>query len=282
MLNISGTQLHYIRKGSGTPVVMIHGSYSSSNIFSMSIFGRTAECHDAIAFDLPGFGNSPRKKENLPLKERAGIIHRAIQALGISNPVLVGHSTGGTLALRYAMDYPDASSSLVLIAPYIEPYEKSHIFYRTVTMPVIGDLFFYGFLKPLKLFKEDTVFLRRSFYPAEPNKEYARAEVALASRRMSFRASAKDIQNLGPELQSMTGHYAQVRIPVTIIAGKSDVVAPFERNARVLHTKIPHSQLIALPETGHTPMFTQSEEVLKAIDDAAFTANAGAGVRHAG
>lgn len=264
-VRVSGAKLHYIRKGSGTPVVMIHGSYSSHHAYRMSIFDKVAEKYDAIAFDLPGFGKSPRHRKRFPIKDRAALIREALIALKIEKPVLVGHSSGGALALRFALDYPGTASSLVLLAPYVEPYGKSHIFYRAVTAPVIGDLFYFGFLKPWKMFKPDRLFLRRSFSPSEPNVEYAKVEVKLAARRVSFRSSAMDVQNMGFELAEMAGRFGEIKIPVTIIAGDSDVVAPYERNAKQLHPQIPHSKLITLKGIGHTPMFTRPEEVLKAI-----------------
>ncbi len=266
-LKLRGCRLHYIRKGKGLPVVMIHGSYSSINLYEMSIFDRVAEKYDAIAFDLPGFGKSTRKNLRLPLPDRAALIRQALLELGIEKPVMVGHSSGGALVLRQAIDFPDFASALVLIAPYVESYEKSHIFYRTVTAPVIGDLFYYGYLAPLKCFKDDTVFLRRSFYPSQPYAEYAKREVALAARRSSFRASAMDIQHLGRENAVMKERYREIRVPVSIVAGNLDVISRLDENSAMLHREIPHSRLTVLPLIGHTPMFTRPEAVLKAVDE---------------
>ncbi len=269
VLRVGETDLHFMREGQGRPIVMIHGSYSSLTAYQMSIFEDVAKKYDAVAFDLPGFGKSSRPKKYFPLGERVSLIRDAVKKLGLEKPVLVGHSSGAAFVLRYAMDYPDDVSALVLLAPYVEEYEKSHLFYRVLTTPIAGDIFFYGFLKPIQWFKDDQVFLKRSFSPAEPDKEYADIEVALTARRSSFKANAWDIQNLGPELITMSGRYDEIKAPVTILAGEADVVAKFDKNAKILQPRIPGSELILLPETGHVPMFTHPEKVLGAIDQAA-------------
>ena len=57
-VSADGIRLHYVREGSGRPVVMLHGRDGALQEYTFSILGRVAEHYDAIAFDRPGYGHS--------------------------------------------------------------------------------------------------------------------------------------------------------------------------------------------------------------------------------
>ena len=270
---VDGTSLHYIREGNGVPVVMIHGTYSSLNIYKLSIFDDVAKHYETTAFDLPGYGESGRPRLKMTYNDRVEMIHAAIKKLGIKKPILVGHSSGGAFSLRYALKYPNEVRALALISPYTEPYEKADTIYRTTTTPVIGDLFFYLILKPVQLLRNNWKFAKPGFSPNPVNREYATKEVGLALRRKTFRANANDVETLGPALVEMENHYGEIKVPVVIITGEEDPISVFKTNGEILHKKITQSQLILLPETGHNPLFIKTKEVLEAIDTAAQAAN---------
>lgn len=263
---VSGTPIHYIREGTGIPVVMIHGTYSSMNVFRMSIFDGVSKKYEAVAFDLPGYGKSKRPKLKMTYDDRVEMIHEAIQKLGIEKPILAGHSSGGSFILRYALKYPDEVRGLVLISPYTEPFGKADLIYRVATTPVIGDLFFYLAVKPVQFFRRDWTMAKPGFFPNEVNREYASREVGLALRRKTFRANANDVKTLGPALGEMNKHYGEIKIPAIIITGENDPISVLKTNGADLHKKIPHSKLILLPQTGHNPLFSKQEEILEAID----------------
>lgn len=266
---VNGTSMHYIRAGRGIPVVLVHGTYSSLNVFRMSIFDKVSEKYDVTAIDLPGYGQSGRPRLKMTFDERVEMVHAAIEKLGIEKPVLAGHSSGGAFALRYAMKYPNDIRALALVSPYTEPYEKANKIYRTATFPFVGNIFYYTVLKPVKFFRRDWAFAKPGFDPDPVNREYASKEVDLALRRKTFRANAYDLQTLGPVLVDMDKHYGDIKVPVVIVTGAEDKISIFKTNGEILHKKIPHSKLILLPKTGHNPLFTKPNEVLDAIDLAA-------------
>ncbi len=264
---VNGSPLHYVREGSGSPLVLIHGTYSSTLVYQMSVFETLAQRYDVTALDLPGYGKSKRPKKNMTLDERVEMVHSALRELGIKNPVLVGHSSGGAFVLRYAMNYPGEISGLVLVTPYIEPYDKADLRYRIASKPVLGDFFVYGLIKPLKFFKHDASFAKPGFYPDPVREDYAKLEVGQALRRKTFRYNGQDLVALGPALKEMNSRYGEIKVPVTILAGDMDPIASPELNANPLHEKIPQSKLILLKKTGHQPLFTKSTEVIAAIDE---------------
>ena len=94
-LNVNGVRMHYVRKGQGHPLVLIHGSFGSLYYFTHSIFDAASREYDAIAFDQPGYGYSERPPgSNMTLKDHAAYLREALKQLGIENPVLAAHSWG--------------------------------------------------------------------------------------------------------------------------------------------------------------------------------------------
>lgn len=117
----SGLDIHYHEAGSGTPVVFIHGSGPGASGFSnfklnYPVFA--AAGYRVIVPDLPGYGLSSKPQDaQYTLDFFVGVLHETLTALGIFRCVLLGNSLGGAIALKYALDYPDAVTKLILMAP---------------------------------------------------------------------------------------------------------------------------------------------------------------------
>lgn len=98
--------------GRGRPIVMLHGLMDSSA--SWDPFARSLS-RPTVAFDLPGFGDSPVAGHDL--EEWRKLFHRALRKLDIGRCFLLGHSLGGALASVIAGGRPEETSGLLLIAP---------------------------------------------------------------------------------------------------------------------------------------------------------------------
>ena len=111
--------IRYLETGignSGTPVLLIHGFSGDLNNW-MFTQPALSEIHRVIALDLPGHGGSSKHVGNADVATFANILCDFLSALGIAKPHLVGHSLGGAVALRAALDDPGRAASLTLIAP---------------------------------------------------------------------------------------------------------------------------------------------------------------------
>ncbi len=120
---VQGVKLHYIERGSGSPIVLLHGNGVTSQDWDVSgILDGLAADHRVIAFDRPGFGYSerPRNVDWTPVQQ-AELLHLALTQLKVTRPVLVGHSWGTLVALALALDYPADNRSLVLLSGYYYP-----------------------------------------------------------------------------------------------------------------------------------------------------------------
>ncbi|WP_067723490.1 alpha/beta fold hydrolase [Nocardia yamanashiensis] len=108
---------HY---GDGPPVVLLHGGgpgTTGRSAFARNIDALAHRFH-LIVPDLPGFGESSKDLDRHdPFGDAATAVADLIQALGLQRPHLAGHSFGGAVALRLAMEHPTLLDRLLVIAP---------------------------------------------------------------------------------------------------------------------------------------------------------------------
>jgi pimeloyl-ACP methyl ester carboxylesterase len=113
-LKVGEDQAHYLKAGSGPPVVLIHGGASDSRDWvgtMMALYHR----YSLYAPDLIGYGLSDRTKDGYYLSDFSEFMLGFIETLGLEQPVLVGHSLGGRLCLDIALHYPEKVRKLVLV-----------------------------------------------------------------------------------------------------------------------------------------------------------------------
>ena len=113
-LKVGNDQAHYLKAGSGPPILLIHGGASDSRdwVGTMTALSRH---YSLYAPDLIGFGRSDRNEEGYYVSDFVEFILGFIQKLGLHAPVLVGHSFGGRLCLDVALKHPEGVSKLVLV-----------------------------------------------------------------------------------------------------------------------------------------------------------------------
>ncbi len=264
-------KLHYISKGEGPPVVLIHGTDGVLQEFIYTIFDSVATFARAIAFDRPGHGYSERPDNDpLTLALNAKLIHDAVAELGLSKPIVVGHSYGTAVALKYGLNYPNDLSAIVLLAPAVYADglpvgKKGATFFMSIpNAPIIGPIIKYCLIAPLFGFGVPSG-LNSSFAPNPESKEYADIMSALMPRPSEFSAFADENVQFVAGLHEQSPLYPTISIPTVIIAGDSDQVAVPEKEALRLAKAIPNAQLIMLPGVGHMVHFARPDAVTEAI-----------------
>lgn len=142
-------RLRYAKRGDGAErVVLVHGFGGDLDNWLFNI-DALAEGASVYALDLPGHGQSTKAAPDLSLKGLSAALVDFIEKLGLAPAHLVGHSMGGAIALRTAIDRPDLVKSLTLIssaglgeeinAGYIEGFVKAAS--RRELKPVLEQLF---------------------------------------------------------------------------------------------------------------------------------------------
>ena len=265
-LEIENTRVRYVEAGAGPVVVMIHGNAGSVDDFDFKSLGLLCRDHRVVAVDRPGHGKSDRPNGTAAtLQYQTRLFHEALAHLGVTRPVLVGHSWGGALALSYAVEYPQQLSAIVLLAPAAYADEGEDQFLRAVLeTPVIGDvsLTVGRLVFGKRILKKE---LERAFYPDTVTDDYLRRASSLWLHHKQLRAYFEDEFSLNKDLKRISKHYPDIRIPVVIVTGDHDKVVSARDNAYRLKGSIAQSQLIELKNTGHQVPQTHPESIYNAL-----------------
>lgn len=271
-VEVDGIRLHYIERGSGEPVVMLHGDGAMAQDFDISgVLDLAAQKYRAIAFDRPGYGYSERPRTTLWTPQaQARLFHRALKRLGVVQPIVLGHSWGALVAVAMGLDYPDDVKALVLLSGYYYPTPRMDVpLLSPPAIPVVGDLMRYT-VSPLIGRLIWPLMKKRVFAPEPVPYEFdARFPVWMTLRPSQLRATAADIALMIPAVYAMRRRYHELTMPVAIMAGDSDMHADPHIHSERLHKELPHSSYHVTVGAGHMLHHVAKEEVVKAIEQAA-------------
>ena len=264
-VTVDDTRLHFVIKGEGRPVVLIHGNPGSGQDWTR-VFGPLSGLHKVIAFDRPGHGRSERPKHiDVTVEVQARLLHDALKQLHVERPIVIGHSWGGALALVYAINYPKEVAAVVLVAPAAYESQDVSLVTELPAVPVIGDAVNFV-LTPLFAATVVRSELKKAFSPDPVPKNYLRSVLSEWTKAKKVKAYSLDEASLNDSLKQFSPRYPEITIPVSILAGDSDLIVPEKKNAERLHQVLPKSRLILLPKTGHQIPFTRSQAVVDEIE----------------
>ncbi|OLF10731.1 alpha/beta hydrolase [Actinophytocola xinjiangensis] len=111
---VQGSTLHYVRGGSGPPLILLHGWPQTWWEWS-KVMPALAENHTVIAFDLPGLGDSSIPSDGFDKVTTAKRIREGVQKLGFTQVSLLAHDTGSLVAYPYARDYPNEVTRMAVL-----------------------------------------------------------------------------------------------------------------------------------------------------------------------
>ncbi len=271
-LDIDGVRLHYVTRGQGSPVVLLHGNTVTHADFEASgLIDRLARKHRVIAFDRPGFGYSDRPRDRFwTPAAQATLFQAALERLGVERPVVVGHSMGTLIALAMALDFPAKVHSLVLIGGYYYPGPRVDALLTVpVALPVIGDAMRYTVtaLSGRAMFKGLTKVL---FSPSEvPVNFLPTLSREMMLRPVQIRANAEDATFMIPGAAANASRYDALKLPITLIAGDGDKIVEMADHSQRLHSELPQSELHIVAGAGHMTHYTALDLVVAAIEKSA-------------
>ncbi len=267
-ITVNGVRLHYFERGTGTPLVLLHGNGTMIEDFQCSgLIDLAAKKYRVIAFDRPGFGHSERPRRTMwTPAAQADLIAAALEEIGVPRAIVFGHSWGTLVALALAMKYPQEVRALVLASGYYYPDARADVVILSPpAIPLIGDLLSHT-ISPLLSRLMWRLLLRTIFGPSPvPEKFKQEFPEEMAVRPSQIRASAAESALMIPSTHTLRKQYRLLQMPVAIVAGAEDRLIESEQSAH-LHRDIPHSTLRCVPDTGHMVHQTATAEMMSAID----------------
>ena len=267
-VEVDGVRLHYLERGSGPPLVLLHGNGILANDFDTSgLIDRAAERYRVIAFDRPGYGHSERPRSTIWTPQaQARLLQRALRKLGVEQPLVLGHSWGTLVALAMALEFPDQVRGLALVSGYYYPSVRLDApLSSPPAIPLIGDLLRYT-LSPLVGRLMWPLLAKRIFGPPEVPERFKRLPVWMLLRPSQLRASAAESALMIPSAALLRRRYPELKMPVAIVAGSDDRVVSSAHNAERLSRELAHSDLRIEAGMGHMVHYARPDQVMAAID----------------
>ncbi|MEL7128263.1 MAG: alpha/beta hydrolase [Pseudomonadota bacterium] len=267
-LELNAAKTHIVRQGSTGPVVlMIHGASANAQEFTHTLSPRLSGDHRILMADRPGHGYSTRPKNAADLGVQANQMAGVLEAMAPGEPaIIVGHSFGGAVALRLALDRPDLVNGLVLLAPVSHDWGGGgEAWYNSyAARPVLGSIF--SQLVPIVGPAQAKDGINGTFSPqAAPAGYYEDAAIPLLFRPHQFRANAKDVTNLRAELAAQQSRYDDLEMPITVFSGHLDSVIKPELHVGKLSGQVAHLRVVDLPNGGHMPHHAHGDEIADAV-----------------
>lgn len=245
-------EVSYERRGSGPPVLMIHGLGSRWQLFE-PIIDRVAERHEVIAIDLPGFGASPAQPTVSPgPRGYASWLAGWLAEQGIDGPHVVGSSMGGGIALE--LGRAGAASAVTAFSP-VGFYGRAGLWWVQHWLTALHRL---GVAAgPVLTRGLETTAVRAALlgtlfgHPTRVPPDVARVHVAGLVGSTAFEAARDDFANYrltsGRDLGSLA------RVPVTVAWGTRDVILTHRTQSARARAALPFARHVSLPHCGHLP-----------------------------
>jgi pimeloyl-ACP methyl ester carboxylesterase len=113
-LKVGDDRIHYLKAGSGSPVLFLHGGACDSRDWIGTMTALSDHC-TSYALDLVGYGLSDNNKDGYSLPDLVEPTVGFVEALDLRRLVLVGHSLGGRVCLEIAMRIPERVQKLIVV-----------------------------------------------------------------------------------------------------------------------------------------------------------------------
>lgn len=223
-------------------VVLVHGWGSRAS----HLYNIYNSLNSFVALDLPGFGGSEAPKDIWGVDEYYFLFQKFVEKLKIKNPILVGHSFGGSLIIKYIANGGKAKKVILIGSAGIRR--------RSVKVKLLN--FFSSIFKAFLYFPGIHLFrdqIRKYFYKAIDSEDYINAG--------QLTESYKKIIS-----QDLTKEMEMIKIPTILIWGENDKSTSVE-DAQKINSLIKDSKLNIIKGAGHFVFIDQVEEFKKVFQN---------------
>lgn len=271
---ISTGKLHYVERGTGPAVLLIHGLGGQLGNFDCGVIDNLARDHRVIAIDRPGMGYSERP-DTAPTghPENAQLMFEVIEVLKIDRPLVVGHSLGGAISLAMALQAPEKLRGLALIAPLTLPSKTAPAAAFNnlkISSNWLRWLIAWTLATPGG-FRNAAVVLDQIYGPETmPANAPTQGGGLLGLRPRHFFNTSRDFMASGRGLKQMAERYDSLSLPVRVLYGTEDRTLDHTHQGQELAALHPAIGLTLVPG-GHMLPVTQpdtcAEFIRKAVQD---------------
>ena len=262
-ITVNGVRVRYVEKGSGSPVILLHGFGEFLESWVLNI-DPLSEHYRVYALDLPGHALSEKPKVDYSLSAAINFVAHFMQVLEIERSSLVGHSIGGLISLKVAISSPEKVHKIISVDS-VGLTNNTPLLYRLCALPVLGELFIMPNIKAGIRQGMKNAFYNPDFVTEEMvelNYKYLkmpgakRAMLSIIRNGVGFNGSSPDT--------IIQDKLHLVRVPTMFIHGAQDRVIPL-KYARYASRLVPGASLNVIETCGHSPHMEKAAEFNEAV-----------------
>jgi pimeloyl-ACP methyl ester carboxylesterase len=256
-VRVGDTDVHYLTKGNGPPLVFIHGFGGCAQGWYQQIEAFSTD-HTVFAYDSVNHGHSSLSPAGVPEPDRADELEGFLAALGIERPILAGNSMGALTVLRWATRHPGDATALVpsgmgITPPDADP-ETEAARAKALGAPQADDI----------LFMPAEAAFTKSF-PTERREQYERyVRLRSTATRIEAARHPRRPTMKNPGRGELAERVTTITSPMRIVVGDKDWLYAA---ARHLHELLPHAELTVLPGAPHNAYFEVADEYNATVRD---------------
>jgi len=242
-LEADGFRIRYLEAGQGNPVVMLHGA---GGLVLSKVHEELARKYRVIAFEMPGFGQSPPNSRSQSVKGLAQTMAQAAAKMGLDKYALVGTSFGGSVALWQALQSPQQVDLLVLIAP-------TAVLPEGYTIPSVA---------PDQIVGEQGL---APFLLAHPENPPARPPRLVETNVAKEMALVQRIKGNSRDTE-LEGKLSELQTLTLVVFGTADKVVP-PAMGRTYRERMPNCHYVLVYDAGHAVAAERPEALINTVTD---------------
>lgn len=242
--------VQYLEAGQGEPLVFLHGAGGLD--LEQNFLNGLAEHFHVIAPLLPGYGQSEECAELREMLDFTLHTWDVLDAIGVKDPILVGHSMGGMIAAEMAAVAPNDVSRLALIAPaglWLDDHPIPDLF-SVMPFELPGYLF------------HDVAAGAKAFGANMDLTDPAFLQTFLIRNARQLGAAGKILFPI--PYRGLADRAYRIKAKTLLLWGESDKLVP-PVYARAFKSAIPNAELMMIPEAGHMVAFEKAGAVIAAL-----------------
>ncbi|MFW2541855.1 alpha/beta fold hydrolase [Primorskyibacter sp. 2E107] len=268
-VTVGNTRLHYVQKGAGPDLILIHGSSGNLRDMTFGLLDSLATEYRVTAFDRPGLGYTDAI-DDATITRQADLLAGAAAKLSINTPIVMGQSYGGAVALAWGVSRPDDTAALVLVSAPIYPWSTPlSTYYKVLSNPVLAPVA----IPLITAWVPDSTVQRNVeevFAPQDEPEGYAEHfGVSLTLRRSSLRENALQRAALLAEMTALSEQYDALAMPIEVLHGTADDTVGASIHSQPFAERHATAALTLLEGIGHMPHQVRPGAVIESIHRAA-------------
>lgn len=244
-IDIDGLKIHYHQAGKGKPIVLLHGWGTSLDLFE-AMENYLLPNFQVISLDFPGFGKSDEPDEPWDVERYVQFLETFLEKIEIDNPILVGHSFGGRVSIKFASRH--SVHKIILIGSAgVKPKRSLNYYVKVYSYKALKNVLK---LPILNKYKDQ---IMEAYRGKAGSSDYQKASRVM--QQTLSKVVNEDLQH----------HMPHIKAPTLLIWGKNDTATPLADGKR-MEQLIPGAGLVALDNAGHYVFLELQNRVHRIMD----------------